>query len=106
MKREDGLAYDNIIASLGKAVGYKNLDDKNYINLWIDNLPIQYDETEMEEGHNILCEFILNNKHQLYKLDEEHYYTIIRILLDIYKEQNLTNGDIDKKIKDILKIIL
>ena len=103
LKREDGLAYDNIIASLGKAVGYKNLDDKNYINLWIDNLPIQYDETEMEEGHNILCEFILNNKHKLYNLDEEHYYKIIKILLNVYKEKNLTNGDIDKKIKDILK---
>ena len=103
MKREDGLAYDNIISSFGKAVGYKNLDDKNYINLWIENLPIHYDETEMEEGHNILCEFILNNKHKLYKLDEDHYYKIIKILLDIYKEQNLTNGDINKKIKDIFK---
>ena len=103
MKREDGLAYDNIIASLGKAVGFKNLNEINYINLWIENLPIKYDETEMQEGHNILCEFILNNKHTIHNLDEKHYFKIIKILLDIYKEKNLTNADINKKIKEIFK---
>ena len=103
MKREDGLAYDNIIASLGKAVGYKNMDEINNIYLWIDNLPIKYDETEMEEGHNILCEFILNNKHISYKLNEEFYDKIIKIFLDIYKESKLSNSDINKKIKEIFK---
>ena len=103
MKREDGLAYDNIIAALGKAVGYKNLGDKKFINLWIDNLPIKYDETEMEEGHNILCEFILSNKHILYNLDEEHCSKIIKIFLEVYKEQNLSNSDINKKIREIIK---
>ena len=103
MKREDGLAFDNIIASIGKAIGYKSLDDKNYINLWIDNLPLIYDETEMEEGHNILCEFIINNKHTFYNLSEEDYYKIIKIFIYIYKEKNLTNSNINKKIKDIIK---
>ena len=103
MKREDGLAFDNIIASLGKAIAYKNLNDINYINIWIENLPIKYDETEMEEGHNILCEYILNNKHITNNIDESHLTKIIKILLDIYKEKNLTNGDIDKKIKEIFK---
>ena len=103
MKREDGLAYDNIIAALGKAVGYKNLRDKNFINLWIENLPIKYDETEMEEGHNILCEFIISNKHILYNLDEEHCSKIIKIFLEVYKEQNLSNSDINKKIREIIK---
>ena len=103
MKREDKLAYDNIIASIGKAIGYKNLDDKNFINFWIENLPIKYDETEMEEGHNILCEFILNNKHITYGLSEEYYFKIIKVFIDIFKENNLTNANINKKIKDIFK---
>ena len=103
MKREDGLAYDNIIASFGKAIAYKNLNDINYIYSWIDNLPIRYDETETEEGHNILCEYILNNKHVSNNMDESHLNKIIKIFLDIYKEKDLTNGDIDKKIKNIFK---
>ena len=103
MKREDGLAYDNIIASLGKAVGYKNLEDKIYINLWIENLPIKYDETEMIEGHNILCEFVLSNRHISYDLDEEDCCKIIKIFIYIYKEKDLSNTDINKKIKEIFK---
>ena len=103
MKREDGLAYDNIIASLGKAVGYKNLEDKIYINLWIENLPIKYDETEMIEGHNILCEFVLSNRHISYNLDEEDCCKIIKIFIYIYKEKDLSNTDINKKIKEIFK---
>ncbi len=103
MKREDGLAYDNITASIGKAIAYKNLDETNYINIWIENLPIKYDETEIEEGHNILCEYILNNKQISNNIDETHLNKIIKIFLEIYKDKNLTNGDIDKKIKNIFK---
>ena len=102
MKREDGLALDNITAALGKAIAFKNLDDQNYINLWIENLPIKYDETEMEESHNILCQYILNNNNTN-KFDQEHLNKITKIFLEIYKEKNSSNRDIDNKIKEIIK---
>ena len=103
LSREEGLAFDNFIASFGKTIYFKNLSDINYIYLWIENLPIKYDETEMEEEHDILCEFILNNKHKFYNFDEIHLYKIVKIFLEIYKEKNSSNGDIDKKIKFIFK---
>ena len=102
MKREDGLALDNITAALGKAIGFKNLDDQNYINLWIENLPIKFDETEMEENHNILCQYILKNN-TTNKFGQEHLNKITKIFLEIYKEKNSSNRDIDNKIKEIIK---
>ena len=81
----------------------KNLTEINYLYFWIENLPIKYDETEMEEEHDILCEFIINNKHSLYNFDEIHLYKIVKIFLEIYKEKNSSNNDIDKKIKLIIK---
>ena len=103
LSREEGLAFDNFIASFGKTICFKNLSDINYIYLWIENLPIKYDETEMEEEHDILCEFILKDKHKFYNFDEIHLYKIVKIFLEIYKEKNSSNGDIDKKIKFIIK---
>ena len=103
LSREDGLSFDNFIAAIGKAIYYKNLTEINYIYFWIENLPIKYDETEMEEEHDILCEFIINNKHILYNFDEIHLYKIVKIFLEIYKEKNSSNNDIDKKIKLIIK---
>ena len=102
LSREEGLAFDNYISSIGKAVSYKNLLDKTYIYFWIENLPLKYDETEMEEGHDILCEFILKDKHKIVNFDEMHIYKLIKIFIEIYKE-SLSNGDIDKKIKLIIK---
>ena len=99
LSRDEGLAFDNFIAAIGKAISYKNLSDINYIYFWIENLPIKYDEDEMEEEHDILCEFILKNKHNLMKFDEMHLYKIIKIFLQIYKEKNSSNKDIDDKIK-------
>ena len=103
LSREDGLSFDNFIAAIGKAIYYKNLTEINYLYFWIENLPIKYDETEMEEEHDILCEFIINNKHILYNIDEIHLYKIVKIFLEIYKEKNSSNNDIDKKIKLITK---
>ena len=103
LSREEGLAFDNFIAALGKAIFYKNLSDINYIYFWIENLPIKYDETEMEEEHAILCEFIMNNKHTLFNFDEIHMHKIIKIFLEIYKEKSLSNADINEKIKFIVK---
>ena len=102
LSREEGLAFDNYISSIGKAISYKNLLDKTYIYFWIENLPLKYDETEMEEGHDILCEFILKDKHKIVNFDEMHIYKLIKIFIEIYKE-SLSNGDIDKKIKLIIK---
>ena len=103
LSREDGLSFDNFIAAIGKAIYYKNLTEINYLYFWIENLPIKYDETEMEEEHDILCEFIINNKHILHNFDEIHLYKIVKIFLEIYKEKNSSNNDIDKKIKLIIK---
>ena len=67
----------------------------------IDNLPLKIDETEMEEGHLKFCDFIINNIYQEYKLDEKYLIKIVKILISIYQEQNLSNENINNKIKSI-----
>ena len=99
--RANGLAYDNAIASIGKSIGYKNMKEIEYINLWIDNLPLKIDETEMEEGHNILCDFIINKIYKDLNLDEKYLDKIIKVLINIYNEDNLSNDEINNKIKSI-----
>ena len=102
----NGLANDNAIAALGKAIGYKNLKEVKYIIFWIDNLPLNFDETEMEEGHLILAEFILNNNYKNCNLNENYSNKILQILINIYQEENLSNQEIDGKIKTIFSNIV
>ena len=101
--RSKGLANDNAIAAIGKAIEYKELNDKEYIILWIDNLPINFDETEMEEGHDILCNFIINNKYKNNNFDKNFLEKIIKILVNIYKDENKSNSNINEKIETIFK---
>ena len=99
--RANGLAYENAIASIGKSIGYKKMEELEYINLWIDNLPLKVDETEMEEGHDILCDFIINKIYKNVNLGEKYLEKIIKALVNIYGESNLSNNEINGKIKTI-----
>ena len=101
--RANGLAYDNAIAAIGKAIGYKKIKEIEYIYFWIDNLPLNIDETEMEEGHIILCDFIINNIYKEYNIKENYLNKVINIFINIYKEENKSNQEINDKIKLIFK---
>ena len=102
--RSKGLANDNAIASIGKAIEYKSMKNIEYIVLWIENLPILFDETEMEEGHNILCDFIINNKYRNINIDKKYLEKIIKILIDVYGDEIKSNSNINEKIEAIFKI--
>ena len=102
--RSKGLANDNAIASIGKAIEYKSMKNIEYIVLWIENLPILFDETEMEEGHNILCDFIINNKYRNINIDKKYLEIIIKILIDVYGDEIKSNSNINEKIEAIFKI--
>ena len=101
--RADCLAIDNAVAAIGKGIQYKKINDLNLINLWIEFLPIKIDKTEMEEAHNILCDFIINQNYKC--LNENYLLKLIEILVDIYKEENKSNSDINKKIELIFSNI-
>ena len=57
----------------------------------------------MEEAHNILCDFIINQNY--FNLDDSHLLKVIEILIDIYKKENKSNFDINKKIELIFSNI-
>ena len=101
--RAIGLASENVIAAIGKAIEYKGLNIKEYILLWIDNLPLSLDETEMEEEHDILCNFIINNKYKEYNLEKNALIKCFKALINIYKDKVKSNSDINIKIEAIFK---
>ena len=70
-----------------------------YFYLWLENLPLNIDETEIEEGHTILCDFLINNIYKEYNLEEKYLNKILQILINIYQEENLSNQEINDKIK-------
>ena len=101
--RAIGLASENAIAAIGKAIEYKCLNKKEYIILWIDNLPLSLDETEMEEQHDILCNFIINNKYQEFNLEKNTLIKCFKALINLYKDKIRSNSYINSKIETIFK---
>jgi len=98
------LALENAISAIGKGIFYKNIYENKYFEIWINNLPIKYDESEMIENH----EFLINNFQNLVKnnLNEEIIKKIFNVFIDIYKENKMSNEDIDNKIKYIFNNII
>ena len=101
-KRDEGLAYDNAVASIGKGIGYKNFIDKEYIQLWLSNLPIKYDSTEKREQNEILSSFILQNKYTNL-IDSNQLTMIIIILVNVYGTHDQSSATINKMILEIFK---
>jgi hypothetical protein len=94
------LAYDNLIAALGKIFNYQynNMPNKHdIIKNWIMGLPIKYDETEQEEQHLWMCDLFLKFKELIPRECYGHYFESLAIVYDT-KKSNETN---DKKIKEI-----
>ncbi|MCQ2817082.1 MAG: hypothetical protein MJ252_07440 [archaeon] len=97
------LAFDNIIASLGKIMAHQNQDEtvKKYFSdimkIWISNLPIKTDEAEQEEQHNWLAEIVMN-KSEL--IPEDHLGKAFSALVKIYLTK-LSTEEINQKIEKI-----
>ena len=60
------MAFDNMVAALGKIINFQLNNSKvvqgvinELINKWIMNLPIKYDDTEMEPQHEWLVDLFL-----------------------------------------------
>ena len=100
-----GLAYDNLIASIGKIIYYRFNNDiiqkysNELIDIWITNLPIKYDSTEQEQQHEWFCDMILF-KNEL--IQEKYYNIIFKNLASIYNSKG-SNENINNKIIQIFE---
>ena len=99
-----GMAFDNMVAALGKIINYQSNNSKvvqgvinELINKWIMNLPIKYDDTEMEPQHEWLVDLFLLKRELIGENCYNHYF---ETLSDIY-EAKKTSDKINEKIKKI-----
>jgi hypothetical protein len=97
------LAFDNIIAAIGKIIFY-HYDDiivKNNLNdlitNWIINLPIKYDESEWLNQHEWMVNLFINKKELIPLNCYSHYF---QCLVEIYQTK-YSNEMIDKNIENI-----
>lgn len=107
-KRKYILAKDNITAAFGKIIKYQS--DSSFIkaNLskmllyWISNLPIQLEDDEIEEQHELLCNIIINGNYSIIKT--QHSKEILHLLLRIFQ---LKEGSkmIKNKIKEMFYLM-
>ena len=100
---EYGLAFDNMVAALGKIIYYQSNSNivqagfNELITKWIMNLPIKYDETEQEQQHDWLVDIFLNKRELIPENCYEHYFAT---LAKIYNTK-MSNDKINKKIFNI-----
>ena len=97
------LAFDNIIASIGKIIRHQFNDKIVQENIneifekWIMNLPIKYDETEWEQQHEWMVNLFFSEKDIIPVQCYSHYF---ESLADIYQSK-YSNNNIDNKIEMI-----
>ena len=98
-----GMAYDNMVASLGKIINYQFKSEivqaglNELITKWIMNLPIKYDDTEQELQHSWLVELFLVKKNLISENCYSHYF---ETLAKIYETKSV-NDKTNEKIKYI-----
>ena len=102
-----GLAFDNIIASFGKIMFY-HFDSKivqkyinELVNIWINNLPLKYDNSEGEQQHECLCDVFLLKREII---PEKCYNQMFKNLIIIYNSK-YSNSKINQKIIQIFNIV-
>jgi hypothetical protein len=101
-----GAAKDNATAALGKILKYQtsSIDLNGAYNLWLHNMPIIYDETEMEEQNEILCKIIIERSEFALGDNMKYVDIIIRIFAKIFGTEKYSNEKIDEYIRQITKI--
>lgn len=104
------LARENAIAALGKIIKYQRYNKSININQicpkWLSYLPINKDKSEIEEQHQLLCDIVLNNREIIFGEYNTNCPNILRCLAKIYKNNNLSNVEIDSKIEQIFSIFI
>ena len=87
-KREEVLAYENGVAALGKGIMYKKfVCDKTYVLLWINNLPIKLDASEINEQCDILTHFVESGQYKDVLTTHEELVQLIYCLVRCYNEK-------------------
>ena len=88
IKRDEVLAYENGVAALGKGIMYKKfIYDKTYVLLWINNLPIKLDASEINEQYEILTHFIENGQYKEVLTTHDELVQLMYCLIRCYNEK-------------------
>ena len=89
IKRDEVLAYENGVAALGKGIMYKKfIHDKAYVLLWVNNLPIKVDASEISEQYEILTHFVESGMYKEVLTTKEELVQLMYCLIRCYNEKS------------------
>ena len=98
-KNEDYLiAFDNIIAALGKIINYQ-FNDKivqeninQLIEKWLMNLPLKYDEIEKKQQNELMVNLFISKRYLIPNNFYSHYFEVLaEIYLSKYSDKQIDN---------------
>lgn len=110
-KRDDKgkLAYDNAVAALLAMAKEKPQLCPPEINAWdlvISRLPLRDDDDEAKKVHEKIVDLVLaQNDGLLGGPDKKNIASVLAILAEIYKTENICNKETDEKILQVFKMI-
>ena len=89
IKRDEVLAYENGVAALGKGIMYKKfIHDKAFVLLWVNNLPIKVDASEISEQYEILTHFVESGLYKEVLTTQDELVQLMYCLIRCYNEKN------------------
>lgn len=104
-----GYAKDNITVAIAKIIKSQGGNIENiskWIDIYIDNLPIKYDEDESVEQHLLLYDILLHSSLSkvMFGENNKNVSKILLISADIY-ETKYSNEKVDLLIKEFIRFI-
>ena len=90
-KEDKQYAKDNAVSALGKALKYQEKefgqDFDNFLNIWINSLPIKQDEDEGRICNEFLLELLMKQQNRVLGNDNKNLQQIIVILAKAYNSE-------------------
>jgi hypothetical protein len=105
---EMGHCRDNAIASLGKVIVHQGNTIQNleqWINRWIEYLPLRYDDEEGTIHHEMFCNALISKPDLFLGKNYSHLFNLLRINTTIFKSK-FSNSKVDELVVKITKELM
>ena len=101
-KNNKQYARDSAICALGKILKYRESelgpDFDNFLNIWIDSMPIKQDEEEGKNNNQFLLDILIKQQNRVLGNDNKNFHKIIIILSTTYNTE-MSNETLDTNIE-------
>ena len=105
-EEEWGYAKDNFTVAVSKVLQFQSekINIEKWVNLYLENLPIMYDEDEAIEQHELFMKLLMTNERLILGTNASNLHKVLLILAEIYQTK-FVNEEIDSQIFSLFSSI-